>query len=215
MHSRFILATAITVLATLSPILSKADGASMDSATKSRDEILWMLGLKRVCDLNVPGFKEKSASAYAEWRQSKIQIIQEIERDPNFRLPSGEQKNTTAQEQAEFESFCNNSVLENMHAPDSRFSSYEKTLDTFLTALRSANRKLALSCLTSSARDNFKPMIETISEQELAAMGSSIKGTHITMDLGAIVEIGVVRNDGRAGSITLRDVSGEWKISDM
>src|SRR5882762_3111092 len=208
MRIRFILVTIVA----FSVLLLCSSPASAD---KARDDVVWILGLKRVCDLNAPGFREKSAGAYAEWRQSKIDIIREIEREPNFQAFQAEKRALTPQEQAEIESFCVDDLLESLHAPDLRLSTPEKTWVTFSGALRNADRELALSCLTSNARNKFKPMLQKGPEQNLVAMANSIKSIEMTMGFGPFREAAVVRHDGKAGLIYFQDVGGEWKISEM
>ena len=205
---------------TVATFVALSLGPLSSSASTSREDIGLILILKRTCDLSVLGFKEKSAVAYAKWRQSNIDVIREIEREENVQIPLDEKRALTAQEQAEGESFCNGDLMEALHvealhAPDPRLSAPEKTWSTFLSALRNGDRKLALSCLTSTARDKFKPILETIPVQNLSAMASSMKSIQITMGFGSFREATVVRHDGKGGLVYFQDVRGEWKIAEM
>ena len=111
---------------------------------------------------------------------------------------------------------CSEFLAERLHAPDPRLGDPEKTWKTFLEAMKHADRKLAVSCLTGNARKNYRDRIlEKYSDEQLKAMGGAFTHFRVTMDLGKVREATVGRDDGRAGVITFHLIDKEWKISEL
>jgi len=196
------------------------------------ETIAWARMLKASCDIGIPKFQERSAEPYTKWRQRNIYTIQQLERNDaldssgnaEFRLTPQKRdelvkqmENLSPLERRNLEDTCDELIdLFSRIAPDPHLSSPEKTWATFLGALKDANRKLAISCLTSIARRNFKhSVLEELSDEKLKELGNSFTEFHITMDLGDIREAVVVLQGEKAGMIYFQLSDKEWKISEM
>ena len=213
----------IAVALSVGGLVGSALVASPIHAENWGDETLLALATKSMCDQSVPGFKERSAAAYAEWREGNLEAVQEIERKARQEMQGNPRAAAspakvplTPQQQAEMASLCNAFLAEQLHAPDPRLGDPEKTWTTFLEAMKNADRKLAVSCLTGNATKNYRGRIlEKYSDAQLKAMAGAFTHFRVTLDLGKIREATIARRDGKAGIITFHLVGREWKISEL
>ncbi len=96
---------------------------------------------------------------------------------------------------------------------DARWTSPQRTLQTFVEAVKSGDRALVLSCLTSSALADLGPRPEELPLQQLQATVGSFTGYVVEGDLGPFWSVRALRPGTRPKWIFLeRTGFGEWKI---
>lgn len=175
------------------------------------DGVFMSLATKSYCDTNMPGFKEKSDAWFAKWRKKNQQLVEQVENDPNYKNALNTKK---PQDLVAVERMCNG-VLEFIEAPKLQFSSPEKTWDTFQSALKAANRDVAVSCLTGIAKDKFEHVIQEMTDEQITSMGNAVKASQVISNSEDLAEIHAVRNNNLGGLIMLEKVGENWKISEM
>ena len=179
------------VSAAISYLLIFSSYPSYANDEKTLQRIDSVLMLKAICDIYVPGFQDKSAAAYSKWRQRNLEVVQQFERDPDSssskankltkeeRMEMIQNEKISPLERSKFIESCNDELIEHLLwiAPDPRLNTPEGTWTTFLNALRSGDRKLAVSCLTSQARQNFRHQImDVLSDEQLKSQaGAAMK----------------------------------------
>lgn len=96
---------------------------------------------------------------------------------------------------------------------DARWTSPQRTLQTFVGAVKAGDRALVLSCLTSSALADLGPDLEALPLQQLQATVGSFTGYVVEGDLGPFWSVRALRAGARPKWIFLeRTGFGEWKI---
>ena len=96
---------------------------------------------------------------------------------------------------------------------DARWSTPEKTLKTFVGAVKDGNRDLVLSCLTSSALVELGPDVDALPLEKLRETVGSFTGYVAEGDLGPFWSIRALRKGMRPKWIFFeRTSTGEWKI---
>jgi tetratricopeptide (TPR) repeat protein len=103
-------------------------------------------------------------------------------------------------------------------APDPRFSSPDKTWESFLAALNAGDAEAALACFASSKAAQFRPLFTGMSAQQMKDMAASFIAFVPMSDMGNMKEYGltrIVNGERRAGFAYFQDEAGEWKIGEM
>jgi hypothetical protein len=96
---------------------------------------------------------------------------------------------------------------------DARWATPEKTLKTFVGAVKDGDRALVLSCLTSSALADLGPDLEALPLEKLRETVRSFTGYVAEGDLGPFWSIRALRKGMRPKWIFFeRTGTGEWKI---
>lgn len=97
---------------------------------------------------------------------------------------------------------------------DSRFSSPERTWQTFLRALEGANPDLAVSCLTSSARSNHESSLRTQPREKLWKLADELSALEFKEDSGPYkIAVAPITGGGEHRLHFQRIANGEWKIA--
>ena len=97
---------------------------------------------------------------------------------------------------------------------DSRFSSPERTWQTFQRALEGANRDLAVSCLTSSARSEHEPPLRTQPREKLWELADELSVLQFKEDSGPYkIAVAPTPGGGERRITFQRLANGEWKIA--
>lgn len=97
---------------------------------------------------------------------------------------------------------------------DPRWGSPERTLKTFVAAMKDGDRALARSCLTASALTEFGPRVDALPAQALRATVEGFTGFVLEGDLGPFWSIRAIRGKDRPKWIFFeRAPDGLWKIS--
>jgi hypothetical protein len=96
---------------------------------------------------------------------------------------------------------------------DARWATPEKTLRTFVDAVKSGDRALVLSCLTSSALADLGPDLDELPLQQLQATVGSFTEYVVEGDVGPFWSVRALRAGTRPKWIFFeRTGFGEWKI---
>jgi len=96
---------------------------------------------------------------------------------------------------------------------DARWTSPQRTLQTFVGAVKTGDRALVLACLTSSALAELGPDQEELPLGQLQATVASFTGYVVEGDLGPYWSVRALRAGERPKWIFLeRTGFGEWKI---
>jgi hypothetical protein len=96
---------------------------------------------------------------------------------------------------------------------DARWATPEKTLRTFVGAVKAGDRALVLSCLTSQALADLGPDAEALPLERLNETVSSFTGYVSEGDLGPFWSIRALREGTRPKWIFFEETgNGEWKI---
>jgi hypothetical protein len=98
-------------------------------------------------------------------------------------------------------------------AVDARWTSPQRSLQTFVGAVKTGDRALVLSCLTSSALADLGPDVDELPLQQLQAAVGSFTGYVVEGDVGPYWSVRALREGARPKWIFLeRTGYGEWKI---
>jgi hypothetical protein len=96
---------------------------------------------------------------------------------------------------------------------DARWTSPQRSLQTFVSAVKSGDRALVLSCLTSQALADLGPDAEELPLGKLQATVGSFTDYVVEGDVGPYWSVRALRNGARPKWIFLeRTGYGEWKI---
>jgi len=192
--------------------------------------IQMVLTTKRVCDAHIAGFLRETAAAYRRWREPRAVWVDSIERSPQFRAMLEQIKAQESsvggaapaeREQKELEGTCRGELLDELAkmpgaAPDPALATPENTWNRYLGALRTGDRRSAISCLTSTARDKFRPILEQSTPEQLRGMADAVRSFALTgTTFGTMAEAAVSMNSGFGGIVYFENVNGEWRISEM
>jgi len=192
--------------------------------------IQMVLSTMRVCDARIPGFQQETAAAYRRWREPRAAWVEAIEKSAQFQALLEQIKSQqssvgaaapTQQQDKETESACRVELIDELEqapdaAPDPALATPEKTWNRYLGALRAGDRKSAIGCLTSTARDKFRPILEQSTPEQLRGMADAVRSFALTgTTFGNIAEAAVSMNSGFGGIVYFEDANGEWRISEM
>lgn len=184
----------------------------------------WFLALavifKKACDQSVPGFREKSSTAWATWRTRNARDIARLEKTPLFKetMRQAAAKGRKPLVEPRLMERCNEWIEEIERAglpPDPKYATPQKTWDTFLGALRVNDKKSAAACLTGNARVKLAPEIGRLADESLKKMADSFVSIHPSAGYGPYQEFFITRSDGMAGIVTFENKGGEWRIAEM
>jgi hypothetical protein len=97
---------------------------------------------------------------------------------------------------------------------DPRWGSPERTLRTFVAAMKEGDRALARSCLTADALALFGPAVDALPAESLRATVEAYTGFVLEGDLGPVWSIRAIRGKARPKWIFFARLDdGTWKIS--
>jgi hypothetical protein len=190
------------------------------------------LFFKKQCDLNIPGFQQDSAELYRRWRKPREAWIEAIEKGPQFQAALDQLKSQgsaggsrTPQQQAEdlkeLDNQCRGDLLDEFArvpgaAPDPALATPEKAWNRYLAALRQGDRISAIACLTSTAKDKFRPILQHMTPEQMRGMADAVRSFALTgANFGNVAEAAVSMKSGAGGIIYFENVGGEWRISEM
>jgi len=193
---------------------------------ETQREIVRMFLLRKMaCDLAVPGFREESAALFKRWRNARRREITQVESSAEYRATLSKIKAAATQAdgrgaQEEKAILCDDSLLNEMEEQvrpvDSRFSSPDRTWQTFLRALEGANRDLAVSCLTSSALSEHESFLRTQPREKLWKISSEFTVLEFKEDFGSYkIAVAPTPGGGERWIYFERIANGEWKIAKL
>jgi hypothetical protein len=188
-----------------------------------REDVRRLLLRKVACDSAVPRFREESAAVFKRWRTSRRRVVAQVESSAEYRdalskaTPSAPQADGRGAPEDEAV-LCRDSLLTEMEdqvsSVDSRFASPERTWQTFQRALEGANRDLAVSCLTSSARSEHESPLRTQPREKLWELAEELSALEFKEDSGPYKTAIAPTTGGGERRITFqRLANGEWKIA--
>ena len=187
-----------------------------------KDDVRRLLLRKVTCDSAVPGFRDESAAVFKRWRNSRRRVVAQVEssaeyRDELSKTTAGAPRADGRGAQEDDAALCRDSLLTEMEDQvrrvDSRFSSPERTWQTFQRALEGANRDLAVSCLTSSARSEHESHLRTQPREKLWELAEELSALEFKEDSGPYQTAIAPTTAGCQRRITFqRLANGEWKI---
>jgi Domain of unknown function (DUF4124) len=221
--------------------LTEADAKAHESAPGARppdlanEAVYGAVFTKSICDASMPGFEQRTAAVYAAWRAARPEQVRQTETMINgnpqmtaelAKLREKAAKGLSKEEVHQVEQQCGEEFVEQMerssHPPDPRFSTPQRTWDLYMKALRSADRALAVSCLTGRYRSGMKKSFQELSDEGIKSMGDFVKGlsgltfervgdeASITKEWG-----GADASDGKRWRVDFERVLGEWAIQFM
>lgn len=103
-------------------------------------------------------------------------------------------------------------------AADPRLASPQATWNTFLGALRVGDAALALECLTSTKREDFRGLFQKRDAASMRRMADSFTGFSLGESMGQFQEAWVTRDRGgekRAGAVHFLRQGRNWRIDEM
>lgn len=177
---------------------------------------------KPVCDALVPGFEQSTEAHYARWREQHRDEIAKVEADERFKErqrdalrppPSELRAAKVRQITPTCEKLAN--LFEASAPAEARFSSAERTWETFRGALRNAQRESLAACLFGNARRTFSGRLFAMSDDQLKRMEASIAELKLSQRNGPVHEGVILQKDGKAGTIVFVKVGENWKIGEM
>jgi len=190
-----------------------------------KEAVRMFLLRKMACDLALPGFREESAALFKRWRNARRREVAQVESSVEYRRTLSKTKAMAAQAdgrgaQEDKAIRCDDALLaemeEQVRAVDSRFSSPDRTWQTFLRALEGANRDLAVSCLTSSALSEHEPFLRTQPREKLWKISSEFTVLEFKDDFGPFkIAVAPTPGGGERRIYFERIADGEWKIAKL
>ena len=97
---------------------------------------------------------------------------------------------------------------------DPKWGSPERTLKTFIAAMKTGDRPLARACLVSEALDDLGPQLESLPDASLRSTVDRYTGFVMEGDLGPYWSIRALRSGQRPAWIFFeRTADGTWKIA--
>jgi hypothetical protein len=97
---------------------------------------------------------------------------------------------------------------------DPKWGSPERTLKTFIAAMKTGDRPLARACLVSEALDDLGPQLESLPDASLRSTVDRYTGFVMEGDLGPYWSIRALRGGQRPAWIFFeRTADGTWKIA--
>jgi hypothetical protein len=97
---------------------------------------------------------------------------------------------------------------------DPKWGSPERTLKTFIAAMKTGDRPLARACLVAEALDDLGPQLETLPDDSLRSTVDRYTGFVMEGDLGPYWSIRALRGRQRPAWIFFeRTADGNWKIA--
>lgn len=221
---------------TLSALIEKAKPAPPNAKIPPKTTAEDMMGIemtlvfKEICDTKLPGYRENTAAAYTAWRKNNASVIASVESSSQYQTMKTEflarSSTTNTQEMnrdeaRDLDKICNNDLIDAFdevvgRKPNPQFASPKKTWDRFLSALRQGDRKTAITCLSSTARDKSRSAIQQATDEQLRTWADSLKHFSLSgLKFSNIIEGLVTYPDGHGALIYFEEVNGEWKISEM
>lgn len=221
--------------------LSEADAKAHESAYETKlpelgEEVVFgAVFTVSICRAGMPGFEQRIARLYATWRAVRPEQVQQAEARIATNagmtaelagLREKAAKGLSKEEIDQFERQCGEEVIEQIarssRPPDSRFSTPQRTFDLYMQALRSADRALAVSCLTGRYRGEMKKSFEELSDEGMRSMANFVKGLsglrfERMADEASITKASgsVDTSEGRRCCVDFQRVFGEWAIQFM
>ncbi len=202
-------------------VTSKTRNAKQSNDTQA---VALTLLVKQRCDDAVPGFRAKSATAWAKWRSRFNEQIGTVEADPAYlrKLREMMTSSNAAVRNAELKQLCTDEWIERLDqvsarpkAPDSRLSTPQRTWQRFTDALRTANNDAAVGCLTGTARTTFRQVASQTSAAELASLANATLSTAPLSTYGDFQEFALGSKGGGVTTVTFQKSNGDWLISSM
>jgi len=131
---------------------------------------------KATCDLVSPTFRERSDDAYAAWQRKNAPAVDRLRTTSRYRDALEGARAAVARGPTDSErEICSDEFIELLRAEvrpvDPRFASPHQTWQTFVAALRAADRDRALECLTES--DAARVQLASRSPEQLRQTGNS------------------------------------------
>ena len=97
---------------------------------------------------------------------------------------------------------------------DPRWGSPERTLKTFIAAMKDGDRATARSCLTASAQTDFGPRVDSLPRESLRSTVAGYTSFVLEGEVGPFWSIRALRTNARPKWIFFeRTKDGTWKIS--
>jgi hypothetical protein len=196
--------------------------------------IQMVLVIKLTCDANLPGFKQESADAYRRWREPRETWVEAFEKSPKYQMvleqtkprdPAAVKAPSPAQQASaakELESTCRGDLLDEFAkgsgsaAIDPELATPEKTWNHYLASLRQGDRRAAIDCLTSTARDKFRPVLQQFTPEQMRGMADAVQSFTLTgTKFGNMAEAAVAMKSGAGGLVYFVNMNGEWRINEM
>jgi Domain of unknown function (DUF4124) len=188
-----------------------------------RDDVRRLLLRKVACDSAVPGFRDESAAVFKRWRNSRRRVIAQVESSADYRetlsrITAPAPRAAGSHAPVDEADYCRDSLLtemeEQVRPVDSRFSSPERTWQTFQRALEGANRDLAVSCLTSTARSEHESPLRTQPREKLWELASELSFLEFKENAGPTRTAVAPTTGGGERRISFQRIAnGEWKIA--
>lgn len=193
----------------LAEILVSASGRSVNG----------VIALKEICDEFIPGYTKRTSKAFRQWQQDNSIGEHNTDQDQINDLVDRIREIRNDELRKTLDQFCDSThtlfeTQNNTRHP--HFSTPEKTWEHYIDSLKKANRVEAISCLSGIARNNYRKLLEKMSDKQLREMGNSITAFQITMRISDDMAEGMAGNSNKkAGSISFQKINGNWKITQM
>jgi hypothetical protein len=221
--------------------LSEADAKAHENAYEAKlpelanEVVFGAVFTESICRAAMPAFEQRIARQYATWRAVRPEQVRQAEAlittnaQMTAELAGLREKvanGLSKEEIAQLERQCGEEFIEQIERssrpPDSRFSTPQRSFDLYVQALRSADRALAVSCLTGRYRSEMKKSFQELSDEGMRSMANFVKGLsglrfERMADEASITKASgsVETSDGRRCCVDFQRVFGEWAIQFM
>lgn len=181
--------------------------------TRRKREVLALSAQFERCRADMPGFAERSALIYAAWTRRHAAVLSQYQRQLAAKVRASRRGESTLPLQA-----CTDDWLRSIEPlsrmPDARFATVEKTWQVFMGALMTGDRETAMSCLSGSASLRWKMRVESLTNEELRTIASSIRALKVQWGDDYAKEGVIADTEDRVVGIAFQNVNEEWKITD-
>ncbi|NML47502.1 hypothetical protein HHL11_27375 [Ramlibacter sp. G-1-2-2] len=186
--------------------------------TRAEAGIRYMHMVYQSCSAADPQFSTNSAETYAAWLRQNREAIAKFADKPWYRKElaaylAGEER-SNPHRRSLCETLTEHLAL-SAKPPDPALSSPEKTWSMFTSALLKADRAMLAACLVGIAESKWKPLLDKLSDAELASMGNATKEMSIEWGNDQMKSGWVSTENGTIGSVVFVNIYGNWKISEL
>jgi hypothetical protein len=185
------------------------DDAPFAGLTPRKREVLDLTARFERCRSEQPEFADKSADLYKAWRRRHGGTLAEYSHMLAVKV-------RVARVDA---AMCSEEWLREIEPlarePDPRFSTVEKAWETFVGALRAADRPGVMRCVTGPVARSMGERLARLGDADLRRMAANIRELKVLWGDDYDKEALVVHGDRVDGVVFRRNVNEEWKLREM
>jgi hypothetical protein len=191
----------------------------------SSPEIVSVILLRKAaCDRARPGFRDRSARAFARWRKFGGSSIEPVENSAQFQARLADAARLapplSPADRSQTATYCGDDFIEYLDRlgrdPDPRMSTPQRTWAAFVGAMQQADRKTALAFMTDTAREHQQRRFDAQSDATLQTAADSFVSLTLREPLGPYLAAAATRRDGTTVTVFFElSWNGDWRLASV